>query len=254
MSAIRDTPRQSSVLRVARPSTVDLIAAELREAIFSGALPVGSALGEVETATQLGVSRSPFREGAQRLVQEGLLASVPGRGLRVSVITAEHVPDLNEARIAIESQAARRIAADGTALDDLEAALATLARVSEHDDALAIGDADLAFHQLLVDTAGNRRLSQYMRTLAIETRIASLSATEGYAVRRTVSPTYRALLDALAAGDADAAVAAITQQLDEATQRLTGEAVDVETIERELAPPSLQPIDPAQLGDERASS
>jgi DNA-binding GntR family transcriptional regulator len=248
MSVTSGHARQGSVLRVARPSTVDLIAAELRAAIFSGALPVGSALGEVETATQLGVSRSPFREAAQRLVQEGLLASVPGRGLRVSVIAPEHVPDLNEARIAIESQAVRRIAATAPALDGLEAALAELEHASEHDDALAIGDADLAFHRLLVDTAGNRRLSHYMATLAIETRIASLSAPEGYAVRRTVSPTYRALLDALAEGDAEAAVAAITQQLDEATRRLTGEATGVETIEREIAPPGLQPIDPEQLG------
>lgn len=247
MRVTSGTARKGSVLRVARPSTVDLIAAELRNAIFSGALPVGSPLGEVETATQLGVSRSPFREAAQRLVQEGLLTSVPGRGLRVSVIAPEHVPDLNEARIAVESQAVRRIVADAPPLDDLETAFAALERASAHDDARAIGDADLAFHRLLVDTAGNRRLSHYMATLVIETRIASLSAPDGYAVRRTVSPTYRTLLDALAAGDADAAVAAITQQLDEATQRLTGEADEIETIERDLTPPALQPIDPEQV-------
>ncbi|HET8867573.1 MAG TPA: GntR family transcriptional regulator [Agrococcus sp.] len=241
--------RQSTVLPVARPSTVDLIAAELREAIYSGALGVGTGLGEVETAAQLGVSRGPFREAAQRLVQEGLLTAVPGRGLRVSVIGREHVADLYGARIAVETEAARQIVAGGRSLDDVQAALDVLERVSERDDALAIGDADLDFHRRLVAASGNRRLTRYMATLAIETRIASLSAADGYAVRRSVSPTYRALLDALAAGDADAAVAAIRQQLEEATGRLLGLVDGVETVERDVVPPPLQPIDPAQLGD-----
>ena len=62
-------------LRVHRPSTVDLIATELRNAVYSGGLPVGSPLREVEISRQLGVSRSPLREAAQRLVQEGLLTA-----------------------------------------------------------------------------------------------------------------------------------------------------------------------------------
>lgn len=253
MRGTTGSARQGSVLPVSRPSTVDLIATELREAIYSGALPVGSALGEVETATQLGVSRSPFREAAQRLVQEGLLTSVPGRGLRVSVIAPEHVADLYQARIAIETQAIRCIVAEGRRVDELEPALTALELASEQDDALAIGDADLDFHRLLVAASGNRRLTRFMATLAIETRIASLSAPEGYAVRRSVSPTYRALLDALAAGDAEAAVAAVTQQLEDAIRRLTGEEDGIETVERDEAPPSLQPIDPAQLGDQPTS-
>lgn len=253
MRGTNGTARQGSVLPVSRPSTVDLIATELREAIYSGALPVGKALGEVETATQLGVSRSPFREAAQRLVQEGLLTAVPGRGLRVSVIGPEHVPDLFQARIAVETHAIRRILAEQRSIDELEPALAALERASEEDDALAIGDADLDFHRMLVAAAGNRRLQRFMATLAIETRIASLSAPEGYAVRRDVSPTYRSLLDALAAGDEQAAVDAITQQLEDAVRRLTGEESDIETVERDEAPPSLQPIDPAQLGDQPTS-
>src|SRR5690606_23013631 len=94
-----------SVFRVERLSTVDHIAIELRKAIFSGGLPVGRSLGEVEMAAQLGVSRSPLREAAQRLVQEGLLVAIPGRGLSVPEITGAQVEDLYEARLAIESQA-----------------------------------------------------------------------------------------------------------------------------------------------------
>lgn len=250
MTMASHTPRAVtpiSMVRVARPSTVDLIAAELRKAIFTGALPVGSPIGEVEMASQLGVSRSPLRESTQRLVQEGLLTASPGRGMRVSVIGPEHVADVYDARLAIEVQAARLIIRAGaaSAIDELEHAYRDLVTVSKGTDARPIGDADIAFHQLLVDLAGSRRLSHYMATLAVETRIASLSDPNGYTVRRSVSPTYRELLDALAAGDAVAVFTALDRQFTEAVKRLIGKDGDVETVETppDEEPPAFGPID-----------
>lgn len=223
-----------SMVRVPRPSTVDLITAELRSAIFSGALPVGSPIGEVEMASQLGVSRSPLRESMQRLVQERLLTASPGRGMRVSEIGPERIADVYDARLAIEAQAARLIIKAGaeSVLDRLEAAYAALVEVSRGTDALAISDADLEFHRLLVDVAGSARLGLYMSTLVIETRIAGLSGEgDGYTARRSVSETYRQLLDALAAGDAFAAFTALERQFAEAVARHTGQAGDVDTVE-----------------------
>ncbi|WP_426186379.1 GntR family transcriptional regulator [Microbacterium sp. TWP3-1-2b2] len=232
---------------MARPSTVDLITAELRKAIFTGALPVGSPIGEVEMSSQLGVSRSPLRESTQRLVQEGLLTASPGRGMRVSVIGPEHVADVYDARLAIECQAVRLIIKAGAAsvIDGLERAYQELVTVSEGTDARAIGDADIVFHRVLVDSAGSRRLSHYMATLAIETRIASFSDPSGYTVRRSVSDTYRELLAAVAAGDLSSAFAALERQFAEAVARLTGKDDDVETVETpaDEEPPAIGPIE-----------
>jgi len=248
------TPRAATpvaMVRVPRPSTVDLITAELRKAIFTGALPVGSPIGEVEMSSQLGVSRSPLRESTQRLVQEGLLTASPGRGMRVSVIGPEHVADLYEARLAVEAQAARLIirSGDGEAISALERAYADLVAASEGADAVAISDADIQFHRLLVDTAGNRRLSHYMSTLAIETRIASFIDPSEYSVRRSISETYRQLLDALAAGDADEAFAALERQFAEAVARLTGQDENIETVEAPVTE-AIPTITPIELPDE----
>lgn len=241
-----------SMVRVARPSTVDLITGELRKAIFTGALPVGTPIGEVEMSSQLGVSRSPLRESTQRLVQEGLLTASPGRGMRVSVIGPEHVADVYDARLAIEAQAARLIIKAGaeSVIAGLESAYAHLVDVSSGADAVAIGDADLEFHRLLVDSAGSRRLSHYMATLVIETRIASFSDPNGYTVRRSISETYRQLLDAIVAGDATAAFSALERQFSEAVARLTGEAEDIDTVERAVteAIPTMTPIEITEEG------
>lgn len=236
----------ASMVRVPRPSTVDLITAELRNAIFTGALPVGSPIGEVEMSSQLGVSRSPLRESTQRLLQEGLLTAYPGRGMRVSVILPEHVADVYDARLAIEAQAARLIIRSGASavIDPLERAYAALVEASEGTDARAIGDADIEFHRLLVDSAGSSRLSHYMSTLVIETRIASLSDPNGYTVRRSISATYRQLLDALAAGDAASAFSALERQFAEAVARLSGDDENVDTVEPPagVEPPAMTPI------------
>ncbi|WP_221586096.1 GntR family transcriptional regulator [Microbacterium sp. G2-8] len=238
-----------SVIPVSRMSTVDLIVIELRKAILAGALPTGGSIGEVEIAAQLGVSRGPLREAAQRLVQEGLLVSVPGRGLRVRTIGPGDIPDLYEARCAIEAHAARLLAADSDAraVGELEACFARLVEASDGEDAVAIGDADIAFHRHLVDLVGSRRLSAAIDTLLAETRIASLSDPDGYQVRRTVSPTYRALLDAIRAGDAASAARALRRQFGDAIARLTGEDDGVETIESSLGeePPAFPRIEPA---------
>ncbi|GGD45296.1 putative transcriptional regulator, GntR family protein [Microbacterium faecale] len=222
-----------SVVPVSRMSTVDLIVIELRKAILAGNLAVGAPLGEVEIASQLGVSRGPLREAAQRLVQEGLLVSVPGRGMRVRRILSTEVPDLYESRLALESHAARRLAQrpEPTQIAELEACLARLIAVSAADAAMPIGDADLAFHRQLVDLVGSRRLSMRIETLLAETRVASLSAEDGFHVRRSVSPTYRELVDAIAAGDGDAAAEALSRQFEAAVARLTGEDDSAETVE-----------------------
>ena len=250
-----DAPHQrpaTPIVRVPRPSTVDLITDALRSAIFSGALPVGSPIGEVEMSSQLGVSRSPLRESMQRLVQEGLLTASPGRGMRVSVIGPDRVADVYEARLAVEAQAARLIVRAGadSVLDRLENAYATLVEASEGTDALAISEADIEFHKLLVDAAGNARLARYMSTLAIETRIAGLSSEgDGYTARRSVSETYRQLLDALAAGDTAAAFTALERQFAEAVARLTGEDDDVDTVETPVTE-AIAVITPLDIVDE----
>ncbi|WP_051298950.1 GntR family transcriptional regulator [Arthrobacter castelli] len=224
-----------AVFRVPRASTVDLIARELRNAIYSGALAVGTQLGEKEIAQQLGVSRSPLREAAQRLVQEGLLTATPGRGLRVSTIRGEQVNDLYVARTAVESEAVRLLINhdDEEAIAGVESALEELVNASRGRDPHSIGDSDLDFHWALVDAAGSQRLRRYMSTLVLETRIASFSVPEGFVVRRNVAASHETILEAIRAGDVETGVAAVAALMDEAVARLTGlepGALDVETV------------------------
>lgn len=250
--------RLTRIPPVQRESTVDLIAARLRTAIFAGTLPVGSHLGEVELSEQLGVSRGPLREAAQRLVSERLLVA-RRRGLAVPVLDTEDVADVYLLRAAIETAACRRLfhtemfGAQGGAQDARAKAIKALrkchhkmTRAAARSDARALGDADIAFHRTLVDAAGSPRLSRLIEALLIETRLCTYSLEHEFRVRDDLPDAHLTLIEALESGDETVAVRAVEQHLEHAATRLESGPDDAGTI---AAPAHTTPVplDPLEL-------
>ncbi|MEU0968485.1 GntR family transcriptional regulator [Streptomyces sp. NPDC005917] len=85
----------------------DLAYEELRSEIVHWHLPPGTHLNEVQLAERLGVSRTPLRQAIQRLANEGLVRTFPGRGSQVTEIALQDVVHLFQMREALEPYAAR---------------------------------------------------------------------------------------------------------------------------------------------------
>jgi DNA-binding GntR family transcriptional regulator len=234
---------------VTRPSTVDLITVELRNAIYSGALRVGSPIREVEMAGQLGVSRGPFREAAQRLVAEGLVVATPGRGLSVRTIGAERIRPHYAARATVETTAGRLAVenATDTQVASVREAHDALVAADATQDALRVGDADLNVHWALVAASGNPWLMRWMTTLIVEVRIASFTVSQEYAVRKDAADSHAPLVERLEARDAVGLEQAIRANLDDAVTRLLApEDAHVEILEEPLPVPAPR-LDPLHL-------
>jgi DNA-binding GntR family transcriptional regulator len=206
---------------LAQESTPSIIADKLRQAIAHGELRPGAQLGEAELARQLGVSRGPLREGMQRLTQEGLLVSIRNRGLFVIDMTKDEIRDMYLARGAIERAAAQKIV-----VGDHEAAGKELhglvRKMSDAEgDPAAVGEIDIAFHELLVHLAKSSRLSRIHRTLITETRmcIHALEATYSGAEARVTE--HQHIAEAIAAGDHLLADDLLVAHMDDAITRLT---------------------------------
>ena len=82
----------------------------LRDAILSGQFKPGAVLNEKELAERLGVSKTPIREGLSLLEHEGLIQTIPRRGYIVTPITVQHIHELFDLRIILESAAAEQAA------------------------------------------------------------------------------------------------------------------------------------------------
>jgi GntR family transcriptional repressor for pyruvate dehydrogenase complex len=210
------------------------VADQLRELIVSGAIPVGSRLPpERSLCAELAVSRLPLREALRVLQASGYVETRPGSGTYARLpdtppstwIDADiHVVELFELRLVVEPNvaglAARRRSADDLArLGESVTALHAAGAAGDREAAVA---ADAVFHSLLAAGAANTaltRLMDRMQELTGAERRISLDVPGQ--VARAVSD-HRRILDAVAAGDPEAATAAMAAHL-RAAAELVGE-------------------------------
>lgn len=206
-----------------RSSLVDTVYEELRAWIFDGIRDAGVRVNIDALARSLDVSPTPVREALIRLEAEGFVVKEPGRGYSVTPpLSAKAVDDLFEFRLLIEPWAARRAAT--TADADAMAALA--ADLDRFDDApegavLAayrdLAEHDAFFHTAVLDLAGNDEVTQAFTRTNCHLHLFRLSY--GRAMGNDALAEHRAVLTALAAGDADAAEAAMRNHLERSLQR-----------------------------------
>lgn len=146
----------------------DVVFNTLRKAILTGELKPGERLMEIHLANRLGVSRTPIREAIRKLELEGLVTMIPRRGAEVAQITEKSLKDVLEVRRALDALCAE-LACDrinDEEKEKLRQACDTFARATGTGDATTIAAADVAFHDIIVEATGNRRLVQLINNLS----------------------------------------------------------------------------------------
>ncbi|MEQ8584578.1 MAG: GntR family transcriptional regulator [Thalassobaculaceae bacterium] len=183
------------------------VAERIRDDILAGLYEPAQQLHEVELALALGVSRGPLREAMQRLIQEGLLTSIPHRGVFVIDLSEDDLEDVFFVRASLEEAAVRRILSGGTRVATAKAlrALADrMDRAMRAGDTTTGGDLDFAFHRTLVDAAGSARLSRTYATVQAETRLCLHRLMGGYRSRADLAVEHIRLADLIASAPLDA--------------------------------------------------
>lgn len=139
----------------------DVAADTLASRILRGELAPGTRLPEIELADTLGVSRNTLRESIKILAARGLVQLQRHRSATVASLSPDGVRDLYRMRRLLELTAIE--ASQGRPAEsfhEIGAAIGQLTRAAAHDDAVAIIEADLAFHQAVVRLHGSERIGQ----------------------------------------------------------------------------------------------
>lgn len=202
MPAVPSAPRA--------PAAKDRAYAWVKERILEGAYPGGELLSEGEVAEALDVSRTPVREAFLLLEAEGLMRLYPKRGALVVPVSPADVRDLMDTRLLLECDAARRVAR-GTVdrervVAELEGLLDLQQRALDAVDLPAFVRTDRDFHHAIVAAAGNAiltRLSDSLRDR--QRRLVATTVGRDPGLMRGFLDEHRAILAAIAAGDARAA-------------------------------------------------
>lgn len=208
------------------PKAADVLAGILREKILDGQLAPGSDLpNERDLGSQSGLSRASVREALRILEVEGLITTRTGRNggsevLRPSIATIEksfaifirgqriRLEAVLEARAALEPPSARYAALHRTDadLEAIEACQQRIEQASDADDIGAYVKANLDWHVQVVRASHNELLIAFIS--AVSPSVLSVTDLEGFnsrEVRTAVVRAHRRVMDAIRAGDGDAA-------------------------------------------------
>ena len=177
------------------------IADQLRRAIVTGRLRPGAALVETALAEQLNVSRAPIREAVQILENDGLVETVAYKGKRVKPLTVREVIETCEMRTVFDVTAARRVLANGTAVDTLWQPCRVMEEAAAAGDREALVVADEAFHRLLIELSGHALLTQLWAGLYLRIHQIMSLRNDRDVNLVDIAANHPPIVRALAAGD-----------------------------------------------------
>ncbi len=229
---------KSSIQPLKRTKVSLAVAAKLQEILLSGEYEVGEKLPpEMVLAERFGVSRSSIREAMRSLESEGLVRVIHGVGTMVTggrdtgsrsdlatllVIEGTTVPELFEARLALESETAFR-AAERLSTSDASELRQILKRLND----LTISDeeyveADVALHLAIARVSKNKIFVHILESLKNLLTEYSLRTIKLPGRREKANEGHRAIVEAILGRNPSAARKAAIDHL---------EAVECEIVE-----------------------
>lgn len=187
----------------------------IRAAIAGGEFSPNQRLVEADLSEQFGASRASVRTALMQLETEGLVERVRNRGARVRAVSLAEAIEITEVRMALEGLCAAKAAERATEEDRR-----TLREIGEAMQAAVVSGDLLGYSEL------NTRLHALIRALSGQsTARGILERLRGQNVRHqfrlamhpgrpAVSlPQHLEIIDALCAGDANRAEAAVHEHL-----------------------------------------
>ena len=164
-------------------------------------------LDERGLAAKLGVSRTPIREALARLEHEGLVQNIPRRGYFIVRKNKAELVEIIAVWAALESMAARLLTANAS--DDEIASLRSIFATFEGGRLQAMldeySDANLRFHQRIVELSRNTQLQTTAEGILIHVRsIRHRTIGENRRFERSIVD-HMHIIEALEARDADLA-------------------------------------------------
>lgn len=192
---------------------------EIRQMLFSGQLAPGEKLVVGQLAERLSVSPTPVKEALNRLVAEGLLATLPRRGFLVKQLTAQEVYDILDCRMMMEIFAAHNAVTNFPKHPEIRAEMLAdlheLENLQFHDYVEATR-LEQSYHSAIIRLTENQRLVELYDTLFGVGFSFYVYAFEKHPMARhdEAQSEHRRMLEALEQGDSAALEGALRTHLE----------------------------------------
>jgi DNA-binding GntR family transcriptional regulator len=191
------------------------VAEVLREAILTGQLEDGERLIEEKIARELKTSRGPVREALRQLESEGFVRSFPYRGAAVLGVSDEEVQQvLVPVRLVLERYSFLKAAETMTDADFAELAKQVwlLGEAARANDLARSVDADMRFHELVLEFADQPHTAQVWRSIAPRIRSYFFRYGRHRSLER-IAAEHHELLAAMQTRDPETIVKALDEHI-----------------------------------------
>jgi DNA-binding GntR family transcriptional regulator len=200
--------------------------------ILDGHIKPGQFVSQRELMALTGMPLGAIREMVPRLESEGLLKTVPHRGLQICHVDWKLIRNAFQVRAVLEREAVAhfvRVASDQeiTQIERAHKDILRRAAARKIDDQL-LDDAqtvDWGLHDRIIDSLGNDIVSDIYRVNSLRIRLIRLENT--VLTPEALAPAMQEHLEIIGAikrRDADEAVRALSAHIESAKQRMLGNA------------------------------
>lgn len=208
----RGAPRAKAI---AHTSLGDKVYSAVRDLILGPAFGPGAKLNVERMARDLGVSRTPVWDALRRFEAEGLVETVPRRGVYVLNFTIEKVREVYVVREAVEGLAARLAAEqmDDATLGLLKRCLEKQVRCADAGDFATYSQADIEFHDRVAAASRNQTLVRILAAIfgqILVLRLKTLNLRDR--IRSSIAEHHR-IFEGLGARDGARAEAATREHI-----------------------------------------
>jgi len=179
----------------------------LRDRILNEEYDRGEKLNELTLAKELHISRTPIREALKQLELEGLVESIPNKGVYVKGFSPRDIDDMFEIRVALEGLAIRMAI---KRMDDVH--LAKIKEVFElmefytgKKDADKLADLNILYHECIYQATQSTYFEQILKDIHYYVSVTSRHSISQIPRLDTALEEHRQILEAIEAADADKA-------------------------------------------------
>ena len=188
---------------------------QLYRAILNGDFLPNERLIEMDLTRRYNLGRAAIRTALAHLEQDGLVEREPNRGARVRAISEAEAIETIEARAVLEGLAVRYAAQNATDADiaDLRAIVGEMETRLAEGDLLGISDGNSRLHARLLQIANNKTVARLIERLHAQHVRSQFRVILVPGRPPTSVAEHRAIVEAVAARDADAAETAMRHHL-----------------------------------------
>lgn len=187
----------------------------LRDRILNDEYENGQKLNELALANELKISRTPIREALKQLELEGLVESIPNKGVYVKGFSPRDIDDMFEIRLSLEGLAIQLAIErmDEEHLVRIKDVFELMEFYTAKKDQEKINDLNILYHETIYQATQSTYFEQLLKDVHYYVSVTSRHSITRPERLESALEEHRAILDTIIEGDKDKAKETIQKHI-----------------------------------------